>query len=205
MNSRAGDRVRRDLDELVGAGLDVAAFCAAAGPLVARAVPSATGAAATPTWYALDPRSLLITGVYGPECELDTAAQMRWEYIDDDVNKSIDVAQNPTGVQTLAEVTDGNPWLSPIYRDYMYDHDLAQEMLVALRGADGQVWATVRLNRPRAMAAFDESDRRCCRVNRRAHAAMLLRAATRLHIPAQGQQSQRSAALGTDSPSDPKP
>ena len=39
---------------------------------------------------------LLITGVYGPECELDAAAQMRWEYIDDDVNKSIDVAQNPT-------------------------------------------------------------------------------------------------------------
>jgi hypothetical protein len=66
--------------------------------------------------------------VYGPDCELDTAAQIRWEYIDDDVNKSIDVAQNPTGVQTLAEVTDGNPWLSPIYRDYMYDHDLAQEM-----------------------------------------------------------------------------
>ena len=159
LNARAGDRVRRDLDELVDAGLDVAAFCAAAGPLVARAVPSATGAAATPTWYALDPRSLLITGVYGPECELHTAAQMRWEYIDDDVNKSIDVAQNPTGVQTLAEVTDGNPWLSPIYRDYMYDHDLAQEMLVALRGADGRVWATVRLNRPRAMAAFDDSDR----------------------------------------------
>jgi hypothetical protein len=71
---------------------------------------------------------------------------MRWEYIDDDVNKSIDVAQNPTGVQTLAEVTDGNPQLSPIFRDYMCDHDLAQEMLVALRGADGRVWATVRLN-----------------------------------------------------------
>ena len=30
---------------------------------------------------------------------------------------------------------------------------------MGLRGADGRVWATVRLNRPRAMAAFDESDR----------------------------------------------
>lgn len=163
MNSRAGDRVRRDLEELADAGLHVAAFCAAAGPLVARAVPSAAGAAETPTWYALDPRSLLINGVYGPDCELDTAAQMRWEYLDDDVNKSVDVAQNPSGVQTLAEVTDGNPWLSPIYCDYMYDHDLAQEMLVALRGAAGQVWGTVRLNRPRAMAAFDESDRQFMR------------------------------------------
>ncbi|WP_457965484.1 helix-turn-helix transcriptional regulator [Arthrobacter sp. D1-29] len=163
MNLRAADRVRRDLDELVDAGLHVEGFCAAAGPLVARAVPSEAGAAAIPTWYALDPRSLLISGVYGPDCELDTAAQMRWEYLDDDVNKSVDVAQNPTGVQTLAEVTDGNPWLSPIYRDYMHGHDLAQEMLVALRGADGHVWATVRLNRSRAMAAFDESDRQFMR------------------------------------------
>ena len=163
MNSRAQDRVRRDLADVADAGLDVAAFCAAAGPLVARAVPSETGSAAVPTWYALDPRSLVITGVYGPECALDIAAQMRWEYLDDDVNKSIDVAQNPSGVQTLAEVTGGNPWLSPIYRDYMHDHDLAQEMVVALRGADHQVWGTVRLNRPRAMAEFDESDRQFMR------------------------------------------
>ena len=159
MDSWVVDRVRRDLGGLACAGLDVAGFCAAAGELLARAVPSATGTAAAPTWYALDPRSLLITGMYGPECTLDSAAQMRWEYVDEDVNKSVDVARNPTGVQTLAEVTDGKPWLSPIYRDYMDGHDLAQEMLVALHGADGQIWGTVRLNRPRAMAPFDESDR----------------------------------------------
>jgi hypothetical protein len=88
---------------------------------------------------------------------------MRWEYLDEDVNKSIDVVRNSSGVQTLAEVTDGNPWLSPIYRDYMHDHDLAQEMLVALRGASGQIWGTVRLNRSRAMGAFDESDRQFMR------------------------------------------
>jgi hypothetical protein len=41
-------RVRLDLDELVDAGLDVAAFCAAASPLVARAVPSSAGAAESP-------------------------------------------------------------------------------------------------------------------------------------------------------------
>ncbi|MEJ2856186.1 MULTISPECIES: helix-turn-helix transcriptional regulator [unclassified Saccharothrix] len=160
MDSRTEDRVRHDLAALVDAGLGVAAFCAAAGPLVARAVPSSTGASDAPTWYTLDPRSLVVTGVHGPQCVLDTAAQMRWEYLDDDVNKSIDVVRNPTGVQTLAEVTDGDPWRSPIYRDYMHDHDLAQEMVVALRGTDGRVWATVRLNRPRAAPAFDESDRR---------------------------------------------
>lgn len=154
MDHREACRVRRELDELVDAGLDTGAFCIAAGALVARAVPSGAGEYQTPTWYALDPASLLINGVFGPDCTLDAVAQMRWEYIENDVNKSIDVTRKPGGVQTLHEVTGGNPWSSAIYRDYMYDHDLAQEMLVALRGADGHVWATVRLNRPRAMAAF---------------------------------------------------
>lgn len=87
------------------------------------------------------------------------AGQMRWEYVDEDVNKSLDVIRNPRGVQTLDEVTRGDLWLSPIHREYMHDHDLAQEMLVALRTTDGQVWGTVRLNRPTAWPTFGESDR----------------------------------------------
>lgn len=158
MDQRTAGRARQSLDDLVDAGLNVESFCAAAGPLIARAVPSAAGGSELPTWYALDPRSLLISGVYGPECTLDTAAQMRWEYLDHDVNKSVDVVRNPAGVQTLAQVTGGNPWLSPIYSDYMHDHDLTQEMLVALRGPGGQAWGTVRLNRTRAMGEFSESD-----------------------------------------------
>jgi hypothetical protein len=134
MNSREWDRLRRDLDELVGARLDVATFCAEAGPQLARVVPSCAGAAESPTWCALDPGSFLVTGVYGPECEIDTAAQMRWEYVDEDVNKSLDVVRNPRGVQTLDEVTNGDPWLSRIYRDYMHDHDLAQEMPLLAEG-----------------------------------------------------------------------
>ncbi len=94
MNLRVWDRMRRDLDELVGARLDVATFCAEAGPQLARVVPSCAGAAELQTWYALDPCSLLVTGVYGPECEIDTAAQMRWEYVDEDVNISVDVVRN---------------------------------------------------------------------------------------------------------------
>jgi hypothetical protein len=101
-------------------------------------VPSQTGAAEVPTWYVLDPGSFLVSGVNGPECEIDTAAQMRWEYVDEDVNKSLDVIRNPHGVQTLDEVTQGDPWLSPIYRAYMHDHDLAQEMLVALAPPTGR-------------------------------------------------------------------
>jgi hypothetical protein len=96
MNSRVRVRVRPDLNELVDAGLYVAAFCAAASPLVARAVPSSAGSAESPTLVCPRPGSFLGTGVYGPDCEIDTAAQMRWERVDDDVNKSINVVRNPT-------------------------------------------------------------------------------------------------------------
>ena len=45
MNSRAWDRLRRDLDELVGARLDVATFCAEAGPQHLRHIFAKVGAA----------------------------------------------------------------------------------------------------------------------------------------------------------------
>jgi hypothetical protein len=55
MNSRVRDRVRLDLDELVDAGLDVAAFCAAASPLVAPGrCPRLPVRLNRQPWYALD-------------------------------------------------------------------------------------------------------------------------------------------------------
>ena len=45
MNSLAWDRLRRDLDELVGARLDVATFCAEAGAQHLRHIFAKVGAA----------------------------------------------------------------------------------------------------------------------------------------------------------------
>lgn len=69
------------------------------------------------------------------------------ELLAGDVMKTADVLQNPRGVQTLHEVTDGRPERSSIYREVMVPHGMAQELLVALRSSSGQNWGTTRLNR----------------------------------------------------------
>lgn len=72
---------------------------------------------------------------------------MRFEYIDDDFNKAIDVARNPRGVQTLLEATGGDPSRSRAYCEYMRPRGIEQEALVALRTRSGENWGTVRLVR----------------------------------------------------------
>ena len=152
---RALDRIRR----LSSAGLDVAGFLDQASAALAPAVPNGTDLMEWPYWYTLDTESRLITSDYGGEgCSLDTSAVMRWEYLDDDVNKYDEVIRHPRGVQTLHEVTGGEPERSRIYREYMFAAGLAQEMLVALRARSGEFWGTVRLNRASGQPEFDSGE-----------------------------------------------
>jgi hypothetical protein len=114
-----------------------------------------------PYWYTLDPESHLITSDYGGSgCSLDTAAVMRWECLDDDVNKYAEVLCHLRGMQTLHEVTGGRPERGRIYRDCMAEVGLAQEMLVALRAPTGEAWGTLRLNRGPGQPEFDTSELR---------------------------------------------
>ena len=85
---------------------------------------------------------------------------MRWEYLDDDVNRYADVLGHPRGVQTLHEVTGGEPERSRIYREYMAVEGIAQEMLVALGSKTGEFWGTVRLNRLCGQPEFDDEELR---------------------------------------------
>jgi DNA-binding CsgD family transcriptional regulator len=151
---RAHERIRA----AARAGLDVASFLDEAGAALASAVPNQNHLNG-PYWYALDPDSRLITSDYGGQgCELDTAEVMRWEYLEDDVNKYSDVLSHPRGVQTLHEVTAGRPERSRIYREYMAVEGIAQEMLVALCGTKGDAWGTVRLNRVPGQPEFDANE-----------------------------------------------
>lgn len=153
--ARACDRIRR----LSHAGLDVARFLDEASAALAPAVPNGTDHLECPYWYTLDPESRLITSDYGGEgCDLDTSAVMRWEYLEDDFNKYDEVIRHPRGVQTLHEVTGGEPERSRIYREYMAGHGLAQEMLVSLRARTGDFWGTVRLNRAPGQPEFDPDE-----------------------------------------------
>ncbi len=154
--ARAHERIR----EISRAGLDVASFLNEASSVLALAVPNENHLSG-PYWYTLDPGSRLITSDYGGEgCELDTSEVMRWEYLDDDVNKYADVLGHPRRVQTLHEVTGGEPERSRIYREYMAVVGIAQEMLVALGSKTGEFWGTVRLNRLRGQPEFDDDELR---------------------------------------------
>lgn len=153
--NRAFDRIR----QLSHAGLDVTSFFDEASAVLALAVPNGTDDLESPQWYTLDPESQLITSDYGGEgCDLDTNAVMRWEYLEDDFNKYDEVLRHPRGVQTLHEVTGGEPGRSRIYREYMAAAGLAQEMLVSLRARNGVSWGTVRLNRAPGQPEFDSGE-----------------------------------------------
>ncbi len=152
---RSFDRIRA----LSRAGLDVACFLRDASDALASAIPNGTPHLDGPYWYTLDPEARLITSTYGGEgCDLDTSAVMRWEYLDDDVNKYAEVLRHPRGVQTLHEVTDGHPERSRIYREYMADAGIAQEMLTGLRDGAGRAWGTVRMNRTPGQPEFDPTE-----------------------------------------------
>jgi DNA-binding CsgD family transcriptional regulator len=155
----AKERAHDRIGQLSRAGLDVASFLDEASAELASAVPNGTDHLDGPYWYTLDPETRLITSDYGGQgCELDTSEVMRWEYLDDDFNKYAEVLSHPRGVQTLHEVTGGQPDRSRIYREYMAPEGLAQEMLVALGTNAGKFWGTVRLNRSPGQPEFDATE-----------------------------------------------
>ena len=141
-------RVRR----LAGAGLDAHAFFEGAGETVARAVPIG---GAPPFWNTVDPQSQLITSIhFSGDCFFDLGAQIEWEYVAEDVNKTADVIANQRGVQTLHEVTGGHPERSPVFREYLRPNGIDQEVAVTLRARTGEVWGTLRLNRAPGQPEF---------------------------------------------------
>ena len=119
----------------------MAGFLDAVNPIICQVVPNGTETIETPFWYTVDPAvTRLVTSIYGQGCDLDPVEYMQWELLADDVMKTADVLRNVRGVQTLHEVTDGNPDRSTIYREVMVPHGMAQELLVALRTSTRENW-----------------------------------------------------------------
>lgn len=147
LNIHAQQAALERLRRLSSAGLDVASFLNEVNRVVCQIVPNGTHAIETPYWYTLDPDSHLVTSIYGQGCDVDAGDYMQWDLLADDVMKTADVLNNPRGVQTLHEVTEGHPERSQIYAEVMAPHGMAQEMLVALRSPSGDYWGTARLNR----------------------------------------------------------
>jgi hypothetical protein len=69
-----------------------------------------------------------------------------------------DVARSPRGVQTLAEVTGGEPDRSRAYREWMRPSGLEHEALVALRTRAGHNWGVMSMDRAAGEPDFDPAD-----------------------------------------------
>jgi len=136
----------------------VTGFLNEVNPIVCQLIPNGTETIESPFWFTLDPESHLVTSIYGQGCDVDPSDYMRWELLANDFIKTADVVQNPRGVLTLHEVTDGQPERSPIYVEVMVPHGMAQELLVALRSPTGENWGTTRLNRAPGDPMFSEHE-----------------------------------------------
>ena len=152
---RASDRIAR----LAGQGLDLVSFWRAATEAVAGAVPHYWA----PCWYTLDPASLLVTSHFDEGIPELPPQWLIHEYYEDDVNKLADVARSGRGIQTLHEVTGGDPASSPRWHQNMaLGGD--QELIAALRTPAGEVWGALGLYRAPGQPLFDEQELACVRL-----------------------------------------
>lgn len=153
MSADARQRARDKIARLSGQGLDLVSFWRQATEPLASAVPHYWA----PCWFTLDPASLLVTSHFDegiPELPPEFLVQ---EYCEDDVNKLADVARSERGIQTLHEVTGGDPSQTPRWQaNIALGGD--QEMIACLRTRAGDVWGAVGLYRETGQPLFDDKE-----------------------------------------------
>jgi DNA-binding CsgD family transcriptional regulator len=149
IRQRAHDKLAR----AAGQGMDLVGFWRACTPVLAEAVPHYYA----PCWHTLDPASLLITSHFDEGIPEVPAEWLAAEYLEDDVNKLTDVARSERGVQTLHEVTGGDPSASPRWQANM-ELGADQELIAALRTRGGDVWGAIGLYREPDQPLFDRDE-----------------------------------------------
>jgi DNA-binding CsgD family transcriptional regulator len=146
---RASDKIAR----LAGHGLDLVSFWRESTEVLASAVTHYWA----PCWFTLDPASLLVTSHFDEGIPEVPPQWLVHEYYQDDVNKLADVARSQRGIQTLHEVTGGDPSSSPRWHANMaLGGD--QELIAALRTQAGEVWGALGLYREPGQPLFDDAE-----------------------------------------------
>jgi DNA-binding CsgD family transcriptional regulator len=141
-----GDTLRRDaaqsIIELCRAGLDPETLRERLLPRLRRAVP------ADGLWWATsDPATLLFTSTYQEQIpERTKPFFIENEFVNDDVNKWVDVARHPGGVRTLHEATRGAMTQSPRYTQIFNDLGFGDELRAAF-SVHGSCWGFLCLHR----------------------------------------------------------
>jgi DNA-binding CsgD family transcriptional regulator len=149
LRQRAHDKLARAASQ----GLDLVGFWRACTPVLAEVVPHYHA----PCWHTLDPASLLITSHFDEGIPEVPTEWLVAEYLEDDVNKLADVARSRRGVQTLHEVTGGDPSGTPRWQaNIALGAD--QELIAALRTRGGEVWGAIGLYREPDEPLFDRDE-----------------------------------------------
>jgi DNA-binding CsgD family transcriptional regulator len=154
MGALTRERARDRIAELAGRGCDLVTFWKECTEAIASAVPYVD----EPCWYTLDPASHLITSHYHEGLWEYPSKMLHHEYYGEDVNQISDVVRSEAGISTLHEATGGDPSSSPSWHMNMaLGGD--QEMIAAMRSADGAVWGAVGLYRAPGKPLFDSGEK----------------------------------------------
>lgn len=153
MNADVRQRAHHKIAREAAKGMDLVSFWRACTPVLAQAVPHYHA----PCWYTLDPASLLITSHFDEGVPEFPTEWLAAEYLEDGVNKLVDVVRTQRGVQTLHEVTGGDPSDDPRWQGNM-ELGADQEMITALRTRGGEVWGAMGLYRAPGEPMFDRDD-----------------------------------------------
>lgn len=152
METRA-ERAERRLAELGATQTDLATFWREATLAIRAVVPHYW----VPCWYTLDPASHLITSHFHEGLDDYPDEWLRAEYLDDDVNQILDVVRSERGLSTLHELTGGDPSGTPRWQaNITLGGD--QELILALRTTDGEVWGALGLYREPGAPLFDTKE-----------------------------------------------
>lgn len=156
-SSLAAERVRRDVEVLAAAGLDLADFLDEVHVSLQRAVPH-TGACAN----TVDPATQLATAAFKlGDMEGQDAHDGEWcllEYGDPDRTAFREMARHDVAALGLSIDGDGDPGASRRFREYLAPYyDVGDELRVVAR-AGTTVWGGLALFRPRGAAPFDADD-----------------------------------------------
>jgi DNA-binding CsgD family transcriptional regulator len=151
--SAAARRAEQSIIRLSHAGLDARAFRVEALRRLRAVVPVDALFCAT-----VDPATLLFTGSLVEAIpESVTPAFLRNEFLQDDVTKFVHLARARRPVQGLYAATQGEPTLSPRYREILAPIGFGDELRAALR-VGTETWGVVCLHRELAAPGFTDDE-----------------------------------------------
>jgi DNA-binding CsgD family transcriptional regulator len=154
----APERAEREVLRLCQAGLDARTFAVEAVQHLRAAIPVDAF-----FWATTDPSTLLFTGTVVDEIPERVAPLfLTNEFLQDDVNKFMQLARRRDPVDSLYHATEGKPEGSPRYRDILAPAGFGDELRAAL--VDGRsCWGVLCLHRERAGSGFTADEARLLR------------------------------------------